>query len=572
MAGQYLEKKVHYLGSWKNNRVDDQTIAQINSQIATEKGNRVKLLLSSDGIRIVKSTMIQGKMLHDFIPLERIQFMTVSRNLPDLLMVISLTPGEVAAKFQVHAFRCANGLDAGTYIGTFRSLQKSVRAVRVVKSTVPQIKNPDEEINWTLRSKDHDNSKRELKHLVDLHGEKAVVHKTGDGATVYIDDDDEQPVIMNGHTEVFENGVRIPLYRKGKPTRLERESFESDVSDNRSEVSESALRSELETLSQELRDIKLMLEKSTGVKTNSEPGSPREFEPVSVKVHTHTVHPEQYEVQKTVTRSEPKVETVVLTDEPVRMRVKENGHVPQGSNLIRVNVPDYRNYSETTPSYSITKVSGPEVKTYTSTTTSQPSYEVVTPRASTTSYENWKKNTMERNAVRYSDLPERIQWKSRGNRASHVVSARPRSALPSWSMDTTDSARLEAVEVRHHSAGYGPNYQRVSFNPRVVKMQDRKTQSLRTKGLSTTVAKPIDKVYVGRPDAKHHSLSYRTNSANLRPSILVKDHNGVQNAVQTVVVEQNNNVVKHDNDDHLLDVSGIDLFKETPTDGAVIRT
>jgi precorrin-2 methylase len=79
-----------------------QTIAGINSQIATQKGNRVKLQLSKDGIRVVKSTMIQGKMLHDFIPLENIQFMTVSQNLPDLLMVISLTTGDNSAKFQVN--------------------------------------------------------------------------------------------------------------------------------------------------------------------------------------------------------------------------------------------------------------------------------------------------------------------------------------------------------------------------------------------------------------------------------------------------------------------------------------
>lgn len=477
--------------------------------------------------------------------------------------------------FQVHAFRCANGLDAGVYVGTFRTLQKSVRAVKVVKTTtVPHAKNQDDDINWTLRSKDHNNSKRELKQLVDLHGEKAVVHKVGDGATVYIEDE-EKPVVTNGHTEVFENGVRIPLYRKGKPTRLERESFESDVSDNRSEVSESALRSELETLSQELRDIKFMLEKSTGITTNSEPGSPRDFEPVNVKVHTHTVQPDQVAVQRSIKSSEPRVETVVLTDEPVQTSHKENGYVTGGATQVRVNVPDYRNFTEGTPSYTLTKVSGPEVREvrdYTVRNTSHPSYEIVTPRPATTSYENWKKNTMERNAVRYSDLPERIQWKSRTGRASHVVSARPRSALPSWSTDVTDSSKVEGVEVRHHPAGFGPSYQRVSFNPRVVKMQDRKTQSLRSRGLSTTVAKPIDKVYVGRADAKHHSLSNRPNSANLRPSILVQDTNGVQNNVQTVVVEQNNNVVKQENDDHLLDVSGIDMFKETSSDGAVIRT
>jgi hypothetical protein len=178
---------------------------------------------------------------------------------------------------------------------------------------------------------------------------------------------------------------------------------------------------------------------------------------------------------------------------------------------------------------------------------------------------------MERNAIRYSDLPERIQWKSRTNRASHVVSARPRSALPSWSTDAVDSAH--GVEVRHHSAGYGPAYQRVSFNPRIMKVQDKKSQSLRgIKGASSTVIKPIDKVYLGRPEAKHHSLSYRSHSAGLRPSILIKDDGFYTDHVQNIVVEQNNNIIKPDPDEHLLDVSGIDLYKETPTEGAVIRT
>ncbi|XP_045174069.1 uncharacterized protein LOC123535455 [Mercenaria mercenaria] len=572
---EYIEKKVHFLGSWKNNRVDNQTIAQINSQIATEKGNRVKLQLSRDGIRVVKSTMIQGKMLHDFIPLDKIQFMTVSRNLPDLLMVISLTSGDNAAKFQVHAFRCANGLDAGVYVGTFRTLHKNLRTVKVVKTVIPQPKgNKDDEINWTLRSKEYDNSKRELKQLVDLHGEKAVVHKIGNGTTIHIDDDEEQPVMTNGHTEVFENGVRIPLYRKGRPTRMERESFESDVSDNRSEVSESALRSELENLSQELRDIKIMLEKSTGIA--SEPGSPREFEPVKVQVHTHSVQPEQVHVKRTTTYSEPKYETVVV-NEPVRTTHQENGyHVTgdEGVTHVRVNVPDYRNFSEGTSSYTVTTTSRPEVQNHTVTMTSQPNYEVVKQKGKTTSYENWKKNTIERNAIRYSDLPERIRWQSRDNRASHVVSVRPRSALPSWSTDAVDSTHVKGVKVRHHNVGLGPAYQHVSFNPRVVKMQDRKTQSLRaSRGLSTTVAKPIDKVYIGRPDAKHHSLSYRSNSAKARSSILVKETNGVDTNVQNVVVEQNNNIVKHDNDDaDLLDVSGLDLYKETPSEGVVIRT
>lgn len=552
---QYIEKKVHYLGCWKTDNVDDRTITQINTQITSEKGSKAKLQLSSDGLRVVKTSIIQGKMLQDYVSLDRIQFMTVSRNLPDLLMVISVIR-DGPHKYQIHAFRCANGLDAGMFVGAFRSLQRYIKPVKVVKSTTLNQKNGtnEEDINWTLRSKEHDNSKRELKQMADLHGERAVIHKVGEGGTLQFEETHEEPV-MNGHTEVFENGVRIPLYRKGRPTRIERESFESEVSDNRSEVSESALRSELETLSQELRDIKLMLEKSTGVKTgDSEPNTPRDFEPVNVRVSHHVVKQDPVVIRASEMNGNDAVDAVVFDEENVQLRQKEAGyHVTSNGSVthVRVNVPDYRNFSEGSPSYTVTTTS-------------------TTPRASTTSYENWKKNTMERNAIRYSDLPERIQWKSRSNRASHVVSARPRSALPSWSTDATDSSH--SVEVRHHPAGYGPAYHRVSFNPRVTKLTDRKTQSLRgMRGASDTVIKPIDKVYLGRPEAKHHSLSRRPVSANLRPSILVREE-GLNDHPQTITVEQNNNHLKPDNDDHLLDVSGIDLYKETPTEGAVIRT
>jgi len=130
----------------------------------------------------------------------------------------------------------------------------------------------------------------------------------------------------------------------------------------------------------------------------------------------------------------------------------------------------------------------------------------------------------------------------------------------------------QRVEIRHHNAGLGPAYGRVSFNPRAAKLQERKTQSLRGStglSLSSTVVKPIDRVYVGRADAKHHSLSGRGRVA-VRPSIVVRDID-IENTPDTLYVEQNNNVVKHE-DEQLLDVSGIDLYKETPTDGAVIRT
>ncbi|KAL4224403.1 hypothetical protein ACF0H5_017855 [Mactra antiquata] len=560
MADQFIEKKVYYLGVWGKDTVDAQTINEINSQIASQKGNRIKLQLGSDGIRMLKTTVIQGKVLHDYIPIEKIQLMTVSQNLPDLLMVTSLSKGD-KNKFQINVFRCANGLDAGMFMQTYRALQKRIKTVQVVPSRV--IKQQDDDINWTLRSKEHDNTKRELKQLVDIHGEKAVLHKVTDG-TVYIQENGTSDVhVQNGHTEVFENGVRIPLYRKGKPTRIEKESVESDMSDNKSEVSESALRNELENLSQELRDIKIMLEHSTGI---SQPGSPVNFRPVNVDVHKHTVQPQTVVLHAANTDAEDRIETEVVEDDDdaVVLRRHENGvsHSTSGSvTHVRVNVPDYRSFNENTTSYTVTTTKVPVQE--------RRHYEVVTPTrtTSTTSYEDWKKNTMERNAVRYSELPERIQWRSRPARASHVIATRTRSAIPVWSSDVTDSSN--SVEVRHHSAGFGPAYQRVSFNPRVAKI-DKKAHSLRARNLSTTVAKPIERVYTGRPDAKHHSLSYR--ATTLRPSVLVTKESVPNNTQQAIVVEQNNNVVKQDVDEQLLDVSGIDLYKETPIEGAVIRT
>lgn len=515
--------------------------------------------LSTDGLRVLKNTMIQGKMLMDYIPMPRLQFFTIMKNSPDILFVVSLSGHPTDEfRYKISVFRMSNAMDASIFAGEFKRMSAVRQTVRVVKTTVPVAR--EEDINWTLRSKEHDNSKRELRQIVDIDGEKTVVTKVTDGEVNHT----QTNIIVNGHTDgMGENDVRIPIYRKGKPTRLERESFESDFSDNRSEVSESALRMELESLSQEIRGIKMMLEKSTGITASSEPSSPsspRGFEPVNVKVHTQTIRPETVEVRRIV-NTEDNIDAVVVDEDKSNHVPKMNGYTVANGDVthVRVSVPDYRSYTETTGSVQIVK-STPVVQKTTE------HVEMRTNRPSTTSYENWKKNTIERNAVKkFDDFPERIQWRSRSSRPTHVVSTRPRSAIPSWSTDATDSAQM--VEVRHHSAGVGPSYHRVSFNPRVVKVQDRKAYSLRARGLSSTVVKPIEQVYTGRLDAKHHSLSLRPHSATLRPSILVKDH------VEPVYIEQNNNVIKTtDNDDTLLDVSGIDLYKETPIEGAVIRT
>lgn len=552
MDVEFVERKVNLLGSWKSPRFNEQSLADIKDQINTKKGSKVKLTLSAEGIRYQKAKMLQGKMLVDYIPMPMLKFFSIARTNPDVLFIVSvLLHDPQNNRFKIDVFRCSNGMDASLFATAFTRLSAQRQSVKLVRTQAPrQLK--EGEINWTLRSKEADNSKRELRQYVDINGGDEPV------VTTTIENGDKA-VVPNGHTEVYDHGVRIPIYRKGRPTRIE-----SDADDNKSESSESVLRMELESLSHEIREIKMMLENQNGMTTSSESSaSPREGErPVNVAIHKHVVNPAQVVVYRQKEPAE-RVETIVMEDN----RPRSSGYTvtTEGSTThVRVSVPDYRTIAERTST--TVPASSFESRAYEVVKTTRPS------TASTTTYESWKQNTLERSAVRqFNDVPERIQWRSAPKRSTHVVSAtaRPRSALPSWSTDTVDGQR---VEIRHHNAGLGPAYGRVSFNPRAAKLQERKTQSLRGStglSLSSTVVKPIDRVYVGRADAKHHSLSGRGRVA-VRPSIVVRDID-IENTPDTLYVEQNNNVVKHE-DEQLLDVSGIDLYKETPTDGAVIRT
>ncbi|KAH3883310.1 uncharacterized protein LOC127834330 [Dreissena polymorpha] len=549
-----IERKVHHLGTFISERVDSNQMQHILNNISTSKGTKVTLQLSRSGLRYIKNSAIHGSKLVDAIRMQNLQFFTLHKESSNVLFVVAVGNTQDPSKqYQISVFRCKDAMDASLFATAFRRLSAAIRqSVTVVRSKPTKVVT-SEEINWTLRGKEADNSKRELRKMLNIDG--------GGGETQQVTTTlvNGKHADINGHSEVYEHGVRIPLYKKGRPSRSERESFDADFSDNRSEVSEGALRLELESLSQELRDIKSMLEKSTGMTTASEAGSPRGFKPVAVEVHSHPVKPTVVVERR---YHDDTVDTVFIDNEEVQLRPKTNGYTvtTEGSTThVRVSVPDYRSVSERVAVSPVT------------TSTPYPTHDttdyavVKKTRPLTTSYESWKKSTMERNAGRqFHDYQDRIEWKSRSSRASHVVSApRPRSALPTWSVDGVDSARV--VEVRHHQAGVGPTYGHLTYNPHVKGVSERKSQSVRVKGMPTTVIKPIEKVYTGRRDAKHHSLIYRPTSASLRPSILVYDDTNGLDSARMSYIEPNNNLVKpDDNDDHLLDVSGIDLYSETP--------
>lgn len=570
MAECVVEKKVRFIGSWSHNSVNKDVIAEINAKIVQKTGNNVKLQLWRDGIRVLKTSLIQGKILHELIPFPSIHFLTVSQNTPDFLVVIAKSR-DPNFQYQIYAFRCASALDASLFIDGFRSITKSIEPGHGFN---PNIKTHDG-INWTLRENEKKNdTKRELNQLVNIHSEKPVIHSNG-GVSVNINE--HQYIKQNGEASPTE--YKVHMYRKGKPAHVQR-SHEFgmrnglDNSDSHSEVSESALRTELESLSQELKDIKLMIEKSTGLTatktvtenrvTENKVPAPREFEPLHIKVHTTTVpyseviqnHVEDVESPKTPNVLAALDAVVQYEDDDSEDVAKTYIHrTEEDPNVIRVTVPDYRTPSERVSGTTTVISETPRGQRLVAKRSETSGYGSVSSGTATMSYENWKRSTMG------NDMSERIQWRAR----SHTT-PRPRTAIPSFSGDSVDSAQY--VQVRHHTHAV-PQYQRVSFDPRVSRMGERKTKSLRLRGISTTVAKPIEKVYVR--DSGHHSLVYRPHSA-VRPALVVQ--NGpIENGTAHVVAEQNNNVVKMENSDHtLLDVSGIDLYKETPTAQAVIRT
>lgn len=560
MGDVVVEKKVGYVGSWDHNKVDPEVINKINAHMTKGAGHKVKLQLWRDGIRVQKTSLIQGKMLREFIPFPTIHFLTVSENTPNFLLVVAKSPNP-NFQYQIFAFKCANAMDASMIMEGFRKITKNVQPGHGFN---PDIKSSHDGINWTLRENQKGNdTKRELSQFVNIHDGKQVVQSNG-GARVNVNA--THTVQQNGQGSPNEH--KVHMYRKGKPAHVQKGHEyvirKEDVSDTHSEASESALRTELETLSQELKDIKLMIEKSTGLAVENRTAAKREFEPLHIKVHTTTV-PHNGVVENHV--ESPKTPNVLAAlDAVVQYEDDDSDNVTKtyihrsedDPNVVRVSVPDYRTPADrVSTSTTVSTYGAPTGELLVAKRSDTSGYGSISSRSSTMSYEAWKRQTMG------GDMSERIQWRSRSHTAP-----RPRTAIPSFSGDSTDGGQY--IKVRHHTH-VAPAYQRVSFDPRLVRTGDRKVKSLKIKGVSTTVPKPIERVYEGYVKEGRHSLVYRPQSS-VRPALVVQNGHLEDGSVK-VVTEQNNNVVKVDNSDHtLLDVSGIDMYKETPTTHAVIRT
>ena len=499
-----MQKKVRYLGTWNSNTLADNIIKTMADRVRENKGQKVKIRLTKDGLSLTKHYFLVGSSMTDYIRFRQIYYVTVNHYHPQCLLVIAKhehdNPKDKKPTYQILAFRCENGHEVGVFVNFYKDMLKQTTHHQT-ENVNYELQSPDG-MNWTLREKRDHTDKRQLSQLVDIHTthvekRNGEVHKISNGYS-------------NGETE-YNPQTTARAYVRQRPESKEitvtREVYEYDherqnvsiqaiapprdqQSDSVSEASESSLRDELDGLSHELRDIKFMLEKSTGIGAEEYHTSPR---------------------QSTVKDSDP-IDTVVIHTEDDDVFNRETTIVINGKNdgEVSAQVPDYRS-------------SG----THTHVHRRYPQNNTVT--VPTTSYSQWKGETL-----RADPANSRI-WREEVHLRQGIAprSSRPRSHYASTSSyaSTINGSVNGSVRV---PKGY------VLVDNR--QPQYRVVRGGTAKRINTNIQRPIEKVYT-RPHSMHGSVSNRVSTHMSRPIVAEKanlyytdiDHN--QNNLRASVTD-----------------------------------
>lgn len=111
-----IERKAYYVGTWREDIVTDTTMRQIIARSHAEKGQKVKVKLSQDGISLSKTVLFQENFLSSF-PLRDVYFLTVNQRHPTCLLCIVADP---VKKYLILAIRTQNEVEAQEIIATFK--------------------------------------------------------------------------------------------------------------------------------------------------------------------------------------------------------------------------------------------------------------------------------------------------------------------------------------------------------------------------------------------------------------------------------------------------------------------
>ncbi|XP_067681333.1 uncharacterized protein [Haliotis asinina] len=265
MSATLIQKKVKFCGVWKpsSKASNDALLRQISVQFLEKKSLVSNYQLCEDGLRlhVIQENGRKGSRKSEKIPFTGIQDICVNRYNSTCLMTVYV---DAQRRSNYLVCRCESEHDVSQIVLAFKDYKKSLAGegykIDLVK---PQ------GTNWTLMPK-HDN--------VHVNGHSEMSSDSGDN----VDGGRRRDIVTHNGiagsehqlkvevaTETFE---REPCEIEGRPgfSVAVQTNFGDVDSDRESMISSTSYRSlkdELLSLSQEIREIKFLLEKTTGIST-----------------------------------------------------------------------------------------------------------------------------------------------------------------------------------------------------------------------------------------------------------------------------------------------------------------
>ncbi|PVD31479.1 hypothetical protein C0Q70_06891 [Pomacea canaliculata] len=238
-----IERKVRFLGIWHENVITDTTMRQIIARAHAEKGQKARLRLTPKGLSVSRTVVFQEQSLTAF-PLHNIYFLTLNQRHPTCLLCIVADP---TRKYGIVAVKAATVLDAQQIIDTFNRLKNdpTLQPGNVVLSR-------KEDGNWTLRDRSVHNVNR---HLTEVFHESPpgtpVIGTISNGEVVGYSRPTNPPV-LNHEGEMLVARTSSGGFGYGSRMSTSGGSQNGDLTD---------IRNEVEHLSRELQDIRVMVER-----------------------------------------------------------------------------------------------------------------------------------------------------------------------------------------------------------------------------------------------------------------------------------------------------------------------
>lgn len=491
---------------WKDDTVADNIIRQVADMVRGGKGTKVKLMLSNQGMKATTNSIMSGKNLKDRETLANIYFATVNQYNPQCLLFITK---DERRKYRIVAIRCASSADAGLFVSCFKDLRRAVKSNGVGNNLeLRQI----ESGNWTLRAKHSATDKRQLNTIVEMNGEKMNIHLKQNGVIKNKRTDinshaniSVEPTPSDNNNTVKQNNEKNAVQADQKDSKtvgIQAEVIEENGEPVSNSVSENEFKDELDNLSHEVREIKFMLETSTGIGADVyHDKDKKEVELVNVSKPEEEIVAEVKEPKSPISAvvvgvdsSDNDNDDAEKDSKPIENELNESKgkeSVNSDDSEVRVVVPDYRSSgTQTAPKYVRRYV--PKENHTSTTVTYNGNGEPKSPRG-TTSFDAWKDDVILRRNV-------------------SPRAPRPRSAYLSTS--STGSSLQGSLRDRNPHIIYATTARTHHTMPH----HSLRVPMRRSSNMSSTIERPIEKVYP-RPRSVHGSIVYRPTTSSQRGTI-----------------------------------------------------